>query len=552
MPLFAFKSNNHFVASSDGIVLHIYELTKSSVHLSSIQKVDWKKVATIDTDLRDDDDDDDIDPMVPKMSCDGLLFFDGHGRIEGREALTMLAKHLRQLHLLVNPEGYCFQEVSEFGVYSDFGIHYVRLNDLFSWPRHKVDLATTNVWSRLELKYSLPKHKNTSQPPTVGGGVSKEKYAELEKSVKEKDDELEKLKEEMDGATEKMKKENEEQQKKAQKKDKELQMLKKKKVEEEEAKAQRIEQLEKLNEDLEEANKVKDDELQKLKKKKDEEEMTKLQRIEELEKVNEDLEEANKAKDEELQKELENVNEELEEANRMKDEEMQKLLKEKSQELEVLEKKKEMEKNDEAAKTRKVERELKEARDKLSSIVAQMKKELEECQKKSWAILPSTKFLPQNLDEKEKYLAMRQPVPPGTFSFRSQLSSCYVNNSHKLMDKMRVDHDYTIRLVDEESSPPEWPPLPMVTVQIGSENEDFDQNNWWYLKTTHPDGGLTMLVFYDGNRSQVSHDNHFSESDSIIPLPFSKGLEVYTYVHTFSIFRLHPFGVKFGFAYRPK
>ncbi|CAN1813407.1 hypothetical protein LINPERHAP1_LOCUS26863 [Linum perenne] len=483
----------------------------------------------------------------------------------------MLAKHLRQLHLLVNPEGYCFQEVSEFGVYSDFGIHYVRLNDLFSWPRHKVDLATTNVWSRLELKYSLPKHKNTSQPPTVGGGVSKEKYAELEKSVKEKDDELEKLKEEMDGATE------------------------------EEAKAQRIEQLEKLNEDLEEANKVKDDELQKLaksnnigelqkqlkkkgdelqmlKKKKDEEEMTKLQRIEELEKVNEDLEEANKAKDEELQKlaksnnieklqrqlkrkddelqmlkkkkcdeeaakaqrieELENVNEELEEANRMKDEEMQKLLKEKSQELEVLEKKKEMEKNDEAAKTRKVE--------------TQMKKELEECQKKSWAILPSTKFLPQNLDEKEKYLAMRQPVPPGTFSFRSQLSSCYVNNSHKLMDKMRVDHDYTIRLVDEESSPPEWPPLPMVTVQIGSENEDFDQNNWWYLKTTHPDGGLTMLVFYDGNRSQVSHDNHFSESDSIIPLPFSKGLEVYTYVHTFSIFRLHPFGVKFGFAYRPK
>ncbi|CAN1813412.1 hypothetical protein LINPERHAP1_LOCUS26863 [Linum perenne] len=561
MPLFAFKSNNHFVASSDGIVLHIYELTKSSVHLSSIQKVDWKKVATIDTDLRDDDDDDDIDPM------------DGHGRIEGREALTMLAKHLRQLHLLVNPEGYCFQEVSEFGVYSDFGIHYVRLNDLFSWPRHKVDLATTNVWSRLELKYSLPKHKNTSQPPTVGGGVSKEKYAELEKSVKEKDDELEKLKEEMDGATEagkkelqKMKKENEEQQKKAQKKDKELQMLKKKKVEEEEAKAQRIEQLEKLNEDLEEANKVKDDELQKLAKSNNiDEELQKLAKSNNIEKLQRQL----KRKDDELQmlkkkkcdeeaakaqriEELENVNEELEEANRMKDEEMQKLLKEKSQELEVLEKKKEMEKNDEAAKTRKVERELKEARDKLSSIVAQMKKELEECQKKSWAILPSTKFLPQNLDEKEKYLAMRQPVPPGTFSFRSQLSSCYVNNSHKLMDKMRVDHDYTIRLVDEESSPPEWPPLPMVTVQIGSENEDFDQNNWWYLKTTHPDGGLTMLVFYDGNRSQVSHDNHFSESDSIIPLPFSKGLEVYTYVHTFSIFRLHPFGVKFGFAYRPK
>ncbi|CAN1813406.1 hypothetical protein LINPERHAP1_LOCUS26862 [Linum perenne] len=81
---------------------------------------------------------------------------------------------------------------------------------------------------------------------------------------------------------------------------------------------------------------------------------------------------------------------------------------------------------------------------------------------------------------------------------------------------------------------------------------NFDKNNWWYLKTTHPDGGLTMLVFYDGNHFRISHDNFMSESDSIIPLPFSKDLEVYSYVHTFSIFRLNPFGVKFGFAYRPK
>ncbi|CAN1181747.1 hypothetical protein LINPERHAP1_LOCUS19631 [Linum perenne] len=81
----------------------------------------------------------------------------------------------------------------EFGVYSDFGIHYMRLNDLSSWPRHKVDLATTNVWSRLELKYSLPKHKNTSQRPTVGDDMSKEKYAELEKPVKEPKEAREKL-----------------------------------------------------------------------------------------------------------------------------------------------------------------------------------------------------------------------------------------------------------------------------------------------------------------------------------------------------------------------
>ncbi|CAN1816263.1 hypothetical protein LINPERHAP1_LOCUS27717, partial [Linum perenne] len=225
-------------ASSDGIILQVY----------------------------DDGDDDDEVPY------NGILFFDGLGRIEGQKALTTLAQHLKSLHLLVNPEGYCFQDVSELGVYSDFGIHYFRLNDLFSWPHHGVELATTsNVWSRVKLKYHMPKHKNMSSKPTVGGGVSKEKYAELEKSVKEKDEELEKLKEEMEDANEarekelqKLKRGNEEQKKKAQKKDRELQMLKKKKAEEEEVKVQKIEELEKLNDDLEEANKVKDEELQKL------------------------------------------------------------------------------------------------------------------------------------------------------------------------------------------------------------------------------------------------------------------------------------------------
>ncbi|CAN1814762.1 Pentatricopeptide repeat-containing protein At5g46460, mitochondrial, partial [Linum perenne] len=158
------------------------------------------------------------------------------------------------------------------------------------------------------------------------------------------------------------------------------------------------------------------------------------------------------------------------------------------------------------AELEKLVEELKEAREKLSSSVAQMKKELEECQKKSWAVLPSTKFLPESLDAKDKYLAMRQPVPPGTFEWYRQLGFPYVSNSHKLLDKMTVDSDYSVRLVEEESSPAEWPPLPRVIVRIGNGDEDFDKNNWWYLKTTHHEGGLTMLVFYDGNRSQISLD----------------------------------------------
>ncbi|CAN1184786.1 hypothetical protein LINPERHAP2_LOCUS37182, partial [Linum perenne] len=460
--LFDFKSENHFVASSDGIILQVYDLTNHS-----IQKTHSKKVATIQTVLDGDDDD--------EVPYNGILFFDGLGRIEGQKALTTLAQHLKSLHLLVSPEGYCFQDVSELGVYSDFGIHYLRLNDLFSWPCHGVELATTsNVWSRVKLKYHLPKHKNTSSKPTVGGGVSKEKYAELGKLVKEKDEELEKLKEEME------------------------------------------EELEKQKEDMEDAIKAKNEELQKF----------------------------NKEKDEEIRKILKRKDVDLRALQNKKDDGD-----EKSKKIEELKKKKE--EMELADKTK--DEELKEATEKLYSGIAQAKKELEHCQKNSWAILPSTKFISQSLDANDKYLATRQPVPPGTFTCFSQSSFPYVSNSHKLVDKMRIDCDYNVKLVDEESSLAEWPPLPTMIVRIGRGNENFDKNNWWYLKTTHPEGGLTMVVFYDGNRSRISLDNYYNEGgDNVIPLPCSIDLEVYSYVYTFSIFRLRPFGVRFGFAYRPK
>ncbi|CAN1178359.1 hypothetical protein LINPERHAP2_LOCUS33628 [Linum perenne] len=263
----------------------------------------------------------------------------------------MLAQHLKELHLLVSPEGYCFQDVSEFGVYSDFGIHYVRLNDFFSCPRHKVELVSISVWSRLELKYNLSKHKNTPKP-NVDGGLSKEKY---------------------------------------------------------------------------------------------------------------------------------------------------------------------------------------------------MKKELEEYQKKLWAIIPGyTKFIPDKLDAKDKYLAMRQSVPPETFACYFEISFPYVSNSHKLVDNLRVDGNYDVTLVEEEISSAEWPPLPTMRVHIGKGGEDFDKNNWWYLKTSHPEGGFTMLVFYDGYRSQISRYGSYPP----IPLPFSKDAEFFSYFSMFSLFNVHPFGTKLCFTYR--
>ncbi|CAN0861126.1 hypothetical protein LINGRAHAP2_LOCUS8128 [Linum grandiflorum] len=226
MPPFSFKSDIHFVGSSNGTILQVYELTKPTIHLSSVHKANWKKIATIDTGLQQEEKEED------ERSYHGLMFFDGHGRIEGQQALTTLAKHLKDLHFLVNPEGYCFQQAFDFGMYYDFGIHYLRLNDLFSWPRYGVQLVKNNPWSRLELKLNL-KHKNPSKPISLSGGmISKDKYEELERLLKKKDEELEKLKEvkrEKDGNDEKCRGRIEELEKVNEAKEQELGKLRKEK-----------------------------------------------------------------------------------------------------------------------------------------------------------------------------------------------------------------------------------------------------------------------------------------------------------------------------------
>ncbi|CAN0861192.1 hypothetical protein LINGRAHAP2_LOCUS8140 [Linum grandiflorum] len=386
MPLFPFKSNAHFVTSSDGTILQVYELTKPTNQLPFVKKADWKQVTTITASLEEEDDDE------KEESYNGLAFFDGHGKIEGEKALTTLAQHLKQLHLLVNPKGYCFQDVSDLGMYSDFGIHYLRLNDLFSWPCHKIDLTTSNVWGRLELKYNSPSKR---QGPSPNGGVSKEKYAKLEMLVKEKDEELEKLKRQL---------------------------------------------------------KKKDDELRILKKKKDDED-AKTKRIEELEKLNEELEDATKAKS----------------------------------------------------------------------------------------------FLPQSADAKEKYLTRRQRIAPEKLVCNALLSFPYVTNSPKLVDNMYNWSSNRVRLVDEESSSSTWPAPPNLDIRIGRGVLDFDRNNWWYVKTTHPEGGLTMLVYYDGNQSQLT----LASPSCIVPLPYAKGVEFITYTYRLSLFDLTPLGFRLGFTYRP-
>ncbi|CAN1750860.1 hypothetical protein LINPERHAP1_LOCUS4176 [Linum perenne] len=291
MAPFIFKSDNHFVASSDGTTLQVYELTKPLIHPSSIRNTHWNEVAKINIGLRHDTNE--------GISYNGLLFFDGHGRIEGRATLTTLAHHLMLLRLRVSPEGYCFQDVTDLGNYADFGIHYLFLNDLFCWPRHGVELVTITNWHRWDLEYHYrPRNEKTSKSLT-GNVVSKEKYLELKKLLEDEHEELEKLKEEMNEANETK---NEELQNLKREKDEVFQKLKEELEEANEIKDEELQKLRKeKEEELKKKIKMKEDELRFLKKKKDNED-AKAKRMEELEKLIEEMEEINHTKDQEIQK----------------------------------------------------------------------------------------------------------------------------------------------------------------------------------------------------------------------------------------------------------
>ncbi|CAN0903816.1 hypothetical protein LINGRAHAP2_LOCUS22752 [Linum grandiflorum] len=381
MAPFDFKFSNHFVASSDGTTLQVHELTANHmVHSFSIRKAHWKQVANIN---KEDDDHEDTE----QISYDGLLFFDGHGRIEGTKALTVLAQHLKRLRLLVNPEGYCFQESMELADYADFGIHYLRLNDLFSWPHHGVDLATTSVWSRSELKYQVPKPKK--------------KLEELKRQLIEKDEELEKADEVKDEELDKLKRE----------KDEEIRLLRKKK-DEEKAKARKAEEA--------------------------------------LEKLKEEMDDAKESKDEETEL-------------------LRKLLKRKDEEIRILKNKKE---KDQEANSKRI-------------------------------------------DELEK-----------------------------LKDEMEDANEELQRILKDEENTTGWPSPTSFNVLIGKNNRGFDKNNWWFAKANHPEGGLTMLAYYDGKFSQFT-----SGPDRTIPLPFLKDATLAPY-KPFFLLNVHSFGVKLAFMYR--
>ncbi|CAN1180145.1 Laminin-like protein epi-1 [Linum perenne] len=518
MAPFNFKSYNHFITSSNGTTLQVYELTKPMVHPFSIRKTDWKEVANINISLEDDDDVDDDE--AERMSYDGLLFFDGHGGIEGSKALTMLAQHLKRLRLLVNPEGYCFQESGELADYADFGIHYLRLNDLFSWPHHGVELAMITVWSRLEMKY----HVSTSKRTKNDGVNLQKKLEELKKLLKERDEELEKLNEELEEAKEAKNEEMEQLRNKLKRKDEELRMLRKKKDKDHEANVKRIEELVKLKDEMEDAN----EELQKMKDANEE-----LQKIIKMHETNGNvdinavtrIEELEKQRKEEMQK----ANEELQKLRKEKDEELQKMIRDKDDQLQKLVKKK----DDKLGKKKD---------DEKKDEIARVMKEVEQCSKSScsWTMSPSVRYLPMDSEGTRVHLTRRRPVPPETFIYGEDPHDFVSCNMPRIEACLNVFN--SAQFVDEQNTG--WPIPSSFKVLIGKNNRGFDKHNWWFAKANHPEGGLTMLAYYDGNYSKFS-----SGPDRTIQLPFLKDATLAPF-KPFFLLKVHSFGVKLVFMYR--
>ncbi|CAI0428849.1 unnamed protein product [Linum tenue] len=590
MVLFDFKSNNHFVTSNDSTTLRVWELRSSTIHPSHIRKTHWKEVGNIIVNSDVDKDDN----SGEEQYYDGLLFFDGHGKIEAHDALTKLAQHLAWSGLMVSPGGYCFQNMTELGENKDFGIqYYLRLNDLFNWPHHGVHLARISTWQRLELEYMVPRQKKISKLPMLGGEEELQKLRkekdeerlkllkkkdgaqkmlesasnELQKLRKEKTEELRKLRGEMQEKIEKMRKEKEEEVENLEKREEEiLQRLRDKDD------GLEIPMVEKIN-TLEMLCKEKDEAFQKLLEKKD----GGLQPLGKGKEVGVALEKLQKEKNEEMQSLRREMNEELESLRREKDAELKaknnesemlkriqdegtKMNKEHEEELTKL--REEVEslrrpKDEEASQAMKEHEEMKkgvenEQKDKEKALQSPMNehdvefeklrnehekmlKELEQRIKQSWMPLPTTRYVFSDPGHKMK----RRAVPLNTWCTEGGFT--YIYDQNLMGGSLPFPRScHRIEVVDEENQ--DWPAPLKIHVSCGY-NDSLDQNNWWFVKMLLANGSLTMLAYYDGNRSCLTGYQGIPTR-----IPFRRD----TIVHTNTQFLLVPLfgGYTLGFLYR--
>ncbi|CAN1750865.1 Laminin subunit alpha-2 [Linum perenne] len=410
--------------------------------------------------------------------------------------------------------------------------------------KREKDEVFQKVLSKKDEEIKMLKRKKNNELQKL----RKEKEEELKKKIKMKEDELRFLKKKKDNEDAKAKRMEELEKKLKKENQEEAQNILKEKSDNEE-KTKRVEELERMNKELKKVKdeelrkltlekeeelrkmvKQKDDELQVVNKKKDDE---KAKRIEELEKMNRELK---KVKDEELRK-----------LALGKEEELQKIVKRKDDELQVVKRKNDDERNEKDGKLKRLEDELKNVNYKLSSSgvdVINFKKQLDECRKNSWAYSSVSALLPTNSDGERKHQARRRQVPPEKFNRQELSYNFYIENIPNLTTGNNVNVYHTLYCVDDDDIT-EWRPPSTISIYVSKGGTGgFDVSNWWFTKATHPEGGLTMLAYYDGSHSNAPHAN------GPIPLPFSKDLKSIVPAQNFFMADLKPIGVRMAFAYR--
>ncbi|CAL1413674.1 unnamed protein product [Linum trigynum] len=154
-PSFELASADHFVTSSDRSTIEVYEL--NSANPSIVRKFDWEKVAVI---------------IVAAAAGRGQ-HQELHHQYDGLKVLNKeikdqelknLAADLTQSHLMVNPHGNCYLDVTSTSSFVDptFGVEYYRVNDIFGWCRRygvtpPPATVTSTTWSQHhDMMFGVP------------------------------------------------------------------------------------------------------------------------------------------------------------------------------------------------------------------------------------------------------------------------------------------------------------------------------------------------------------------------------------------------------------
>ncbi|CAI0455609.1 unnamed protein product [Linum tenue] len=62
---------------------------------------------------------------------------------------------------------------------------------------------------------------------------------------------------------------------------------------------------------------------------------------------------------------------------------------------------------------------------------------------------------------------------------------------------------------------------PTSGVDVETKDGKFDREKWWYIRTTHPYGGTTLLAYYEGSFASAQIHNPYTGQTETVPIPYS-------------------------------